>query len=454
MASSEGGQATTSSLYSTSTLESARKAKVSMETFYENLLIQDRDRSNRWKKLELSMEEMGLSAEEREEHRQIHAQKETQFLRLRRSRLGKKDFKCLKIIGRGAFGEVALVQKQDTGHVYAMKILRKADMLEKEQIAHARAERDILVEADNPWVVKMYYSFQDSVSLYLIMEFLPGGDMMTLLMKKDILSEDVTRFYIAETVLAIDSIHTLNFIHRDIKPDNLLLDAKGHIKLSDFGLCTGLKRGHRTDFYRDLNNVDLSDPRDSRRFAQAWKRNRRDRAYSTVGTPDYIAPEVFLQTGYTHLCDYWSLGVIMYEMLMGFPPFCSERPQDTYRKIMHWRQHLVFSPELPPTSRDSEALIRKLLCDVSDRIGTNVEEVKAHTFFKGTDWDHIRDRPAAIPVHVKHMADTSNFDDFEELSDQKKSFNEDSEEAQRDWVFQNYTFKRFEGLTQRGHLRL
>ncbi|CAI8049440.1 Serine/threonine-protein kinase 38-like [Geodia barretti] len=144
----------------------------------------------------------------------------------------------------------------------------------------------------------------------------------------------------------------------------------------------------------------------------------------------------------------------MYEMLMGFPPFCSERPQDTYRKIMHWRQHLVFSPELPPTSRDSEALIRKLLCDVSDRIGTNVEEVKAHTFFKGTDWDHIRDRPAAIPVHVKHMADTSNFDDFEELSDQKKSFNEDSEEAQRDWVFQNYTFKRFEGLTQRGHLRL
>lgn len=446
--------ATAQQPYSASTLENAVRARVSMENFYENLLIQDRDRSNRWKKLEMSMEDMGLANDEREEHRTQHAQKETQFLRLRRSRLGKKDFKCVKIIGRGAFGEVALVQKLDTGHVYAMKILRKADMLEKEQIAHARAERDILVEADNPWVVKMYYSFQDAINLYLIMEFLPGGDMMTLLMKKDILSEDVTRFYIAETVLAIDSIHKLNFIHRDIKPDNLLLDARGHIKLSDFGLCTGLKRSHRTEFYRDLSSVDLSNPSDSRRFAQSWKRQRRDRAYSTVGTPDYIAPEVFMQTGYTYVCDYWSMGVIMYEMLMGFPPFCSEKPQDTYRKIMNWQQHLIFSPELPPISAEAENLIRALVCDANGRLGYNVEELKAHPFFHGTDWEYIRDRPAAIPVHVKHMTDTSNFDNFEELDEKKRSFNEASEDAQKDWVFQNYTFKRFEGLTQRGHLRM
>ncbi|KAL5502261.1 hypothetical protein EMCRGX_G009006 [Ephydatia muelleri] len=438
--------------FSPLTVENARRAKVTIDNFYENLLVQDRDRTNRWKKLEQSMEDMGLSSEEREERRKQHAEKETQFLRLRRSRLGKKDFKILKIIGRGAFGEVALVQKIDTGHVYAMKILRKSDMLEKEQIAHAKAERDILVEADNPWVVKMYYSFQDAINLYLIMEFLPGGDMMTLLMKKDILSEDVTRFYMTEAVLAIDSIHELGFIHRDIKPDNLLLDARGHIKLSDFGLCTGLKRAHRTEFYRDLSSVDITDPQETRRFAQTWKKTRRDRAYSTVGTPDYIAPEVFMQQGYTRVVDYWSLGVIMYEMLIGFPPFCSEKPQDTYRKIMNWKQHLVFSPELPPVSADAENLIRRFLCDAKERLGQSVQEIQAQPFFKATDWEHIRDRPAAIPVHVKHMGDTSNFDDFEMLDEQKKSFSEEGD-AQKDWVFQNYTFKRFEGLTQRGHLK-
>ncbi|MEE6465714.1 hypothetical protein FKM82_006658 [Ascaphus truei] len=128
-----------------------------------------------------------------------------------------------------------------------------------DKVAHIRAERDILVEADGAWVVKMFYSFQDKSNLYLIMEFLPGGDMMTLLMKKDTLTEEETQFYIAETVLAIDAIHQLGFIHRDIKPDNLLLDAKGHVKLSDFGLCTGLKKAHRTEFYRNLTHNPPSD---------------------------------------------------------------------------------------------------------------------------------------------------------------------------------------------------
>ncbi|XP_069133279.1 serine/threonine-protein kinase tricornered-like [Argopecten irradians] len=178
-------------------------------------------------------------AQVKNERRQQHATKETEFLRLKRSRLDIDDFSPIKVIGRGAFGEVRLVQKKDTGHVYAMKILRKQDMLDKDQVAHVRAERDVLVEADHQWVVKMYYSFQDAQNLYLIMEFLPGGDMMTLLMKKDTLTEEQTQFYVSETVLSIDSIHKLGFIHRDIKPDNLLLDAKGHIKLSDFGLCTG-----------------------------------------------------------------------------------------------------------------------------------------------------------------------------------------------------------------------
>ncbi|XKL63573.1 hypothetical protein PGB90_005937 [Kerria lacca] len=447
--------------FSGHTLDKATKAKVILENYYSNLVTQHLERKQRLAKLEESLKDDSLSETEKEEKRQQHAQKETEFLRLKRSRLGVDDFEPLKVIGRGAFGEVRLVQKKDTGHVYAMKILRKADMLEKEQIAHVRAERDVLVEADHQWVVKMYYSFQDPINLYLIMEFLPGGDMMTLLMKKDTLSEECTQFYIAETALAIDSIHKLGFIHRDIKPDNLLLDARGHIKLSDFGLCTGMKKSHRTDFYRDLSQAKPSDftassLMDSKRRAESWKKNRRALAYSTVGTPDYIAPEVFLQTGYGPACDWWSLGVIMYEMLIGYPPFCSENPQETYRKVMNWRETLTFPPEIPISEEAKEVTLQ--FCSESDRrLGSvkGVEDLKgvsAPAFFKGVDWDHIRERPAAIPVQVKSIDDTSNFDDFPDvkLEIPAAPTSTDGEGNYKDWVFINYTFKRFEGLTQRG----
>ncbi|KAK4877406.1 hypothetical protein RN001_009912 [Aquatica leii] len=445
--------------FSVHTLDKATKAKVTLENYYTNLIAQHVERKQRLAKLEESLKDESLSEEQRHEKRLQHAQKETEFLRLKRSRLGVEDFDPLKVIGRGAFGEVRLVQKKDTGHVYAMKILRKADMLEKEQVAHVRAERDILVEADHQWVVKMYYSFQDPINLYLIMEFLPGGDMMTLLMKKDTLSEECTQFYIVETALAIDSIHKLGFIHRDIKPDNLLLDAKGHLKLSDFGLCTGLKKSHRTDFYRDLSQAKPSDfiitssPMDSKRRAESWKKNRRALAYSTVGTPDYIAPEVFLQTGYGPACDWWSLGVIMYEMLIGYPPFCSENPQDTYRKVMNWRDTLQFPAEVPISEEAKDTIVR-FCCEAERRLGSQkgIEELKLVPFFRGVDWEHIRERPAAIPVEVKSIDDTSNFDDFPDvkLEIPAAPLPQDGEVSYKDWVFINYTFKRFEGLTQRG----
>ncbi|KAM6041164.1 serine/threonine-protein kinase 38 isoform 2-T4 [Theristicus caerulescens] len=410
------------------------------------------------KKLEQMMEEEGLKDEEKRIRRSAHAQKETEFLRLKRTRLGLEDFESLKVIGRGAFGEVRLVQKKDTGHVYAMKILRKADMLEKEQVGHIRAERDILVEADSLWVVKMFYSFQDKLNLYLIMEFLPGGDMMTLLMKKDTLTEEETQFYIAETVLAIDSIHQLGFIHRDIKPDNLLLDSKGHVKLSDFGLCTGLKKAHRTEFYRNLNHSLPSDftfqNMNSKRKAETWKRNRRQLAFSTVGTPDYIAPEVFMQTGYNKLCDWWSLGVIMYEMLIGYPPFCSETPQETYKKVMNWKETLTFPPEVPISDKAKDLILR-FCCEWEHRIGASgVEEIKSNLFFEGVDWEHIRERPAAISIEIKSIDDTSNFDEFPESDILKPtvatSNHPETDYKNKDWVFINYTYKRFEGLTARG----
>ncbi|KAJ8867026.1 hypothetical protein PR048_032888 [Dryococelus australis] len=480
--------------FSGHTLDKATKAKVTLENYYSNLIAQHIERKQRLAKLEESLKDESLSESQRHEKRLQHAQKETEFLRLKRSRLGVEDFEPLKVIGRGAFGEVRLVQKKDTGHVYAMKILRKADMLEKEQVAHVRAERDVLVEADHQWVVKMYYSFQDPINLYLIMEFLPGGDMMTLLMKKDTLSEECTQFYIAETALAIDSIHKLGFIHRDIKPDNLLLDARGHIKLSDFGLCTGLKKSHRTDFYRDLSQAKPSDftssPMDSKRRAESWKKNRRALAYSTVGTPDYIAPEVFLQTGYGPACDWWSLGVIMYEMLIGYPPFCSENPQETYRKVMNWQETLTFPPEVPISEEAKDTIVR-FCCEAERRLGSQrgMDELKLAPFLaasigttsaSGLLPSPSRCAPSTTPPTLTTSPTSSwryarayrtllgvsdplvgvggpqklKLEAAEEgedlLEDTAAPLPQDGEVIYKDWVFINYTFKRFEGLTQRG----
>jgi len=441
---------------SSATKEKATRAKVMLEMFYSSLGSQHKSRNQRLSKLEESLQaDQHLSDLAKLERRRQHAARETEYLRLKRAKLGVEDFEPLKVIGKGAFGVVRLVQKVDTGHVYAMKVLRKAEMVEKEQVAHVRAERDILVEVDHTWVVKMFYSFQDSDALYLVMEFLPGGDIMTLLMKKDTLPEEAAQFYMAETALAIETIHKLGFIHRDIKPDNLLLDSKGHVKLSDFGLCTGLQKSHRTDYYRGLEHVTAEDFTfsrvDSRRRAETWRSKRRALAYSTVGTPDYIAPEVFQQTGYDQTCDWWSLGVICFEMLIGYPPFCSETPQETYTKIMNWRDSLEFPPEVP-ISRAARKTIKRF-CDAANSRISGLNDVKKLPWFNTVDWEHIRDRPAAFPVNVTSIDDTKNFDEFPEVeldfckaAPNKGGLKE--EKGYQDWMFMNYTFKRFE--THRG----
>ena len=167
-----------------------------------------------------------------------------------------RDFEPLSIIGRGAFGEVRICRVKATGEVVAMKKMKKSEMVYKNQVAHVKAEREVLVKAKNPWIVDLKYSFQDEKYLYLVMDFLPGGDLMTLLMRKDVLSEEESRFYIAETILAIETVHKVNYIHRDLKPDNILLDKHGHVKLTDFGLCKHAQI--RSTRMADVNTSALS----------------------------------------------------------------------------------------------------------------------------------------------------------------------------------------------------
>lgn len=205
--------------------ERAKATKAALESRYLSL---SKVKQQRQQRMEL-INRLPLPDEKKLELMKEQEQKETVFMRMQRQRLTPDNFEQLAIIGRGAFGEVRLCRKKDEGSIFAMKKLRKADMIEKGQVVHVRAERDIMAEAEdeNPWVVKLHYSFVDDTYLYLIMDYVPGGDMMSLLMKQDTLSEADARFYIAQTIMAVMSIHRLNYIHRDLKPDNLLIDQKG-----------------------------------------------------------------------------------------------------------------------------------------------------------------------------------------------------------------------------------
>ncbi|KAG7740772.1 hypothetical protein KL923_001413 [Ogataea haglerorum] len=471
--------------FSKSSQDKAASIKLKLEHYYKTAIEHAIERNQRRVSFE---QKLGTesSGERRNRELQLFGRNESQFLRLRRTRLTLEDFHTVKVIGKGAFGEVRLVQKRDTGKIYAMKTLLKSEMYKKEQLAHVKAERDVLADANSPWVVSLYYSFQDSLYLYLIMEFLPGGDLMTMLIKWQIFTEDVTRFYIAECVLAIEAIHKLGFIHRDIKPDNILIDMRGHIKLSDFGLSTGFHKTHDSNYYRKLLDQDnasgaggantgrnsvLVDPinltMSNRQQMQTWRKSRRLMAYSTVGTPDYIAPEIFLNQGYGQTCDWWSLGAIMFECLVGWPPFCSETPKETYCKILNWRETLQF-PEDIHLSPEAEDLILRLLTDADHRLGRNggASEIKAHPFFRGVNWDEIRNVEAPFIPKLRSVTDTRFFptDELENVPDspalaqaakqreQMKGSVVGGADTKEDLPFIGYTFSRFEYLTRKNAL--
>jgi len=331
-----------------------------------------------------------------------------------------------------------------------MKVLRKADILEWNQVSHVRAERDILVEAseNNDWITKLYFSFQDKEFLYLILEYVPGGDLMSKLVEKDVFTVEETRLYIAELLLAVNSIHEINYIHRDIKPDNILIDKDGHLKLTDFGLCTGFHEEVDFDQIGQRRQSTLND--DLQEDAKLsvlqkmlnHKKANRSLAFSTVGSPNYIAPEVLLKAGYGKECDYWSVGVIMFEMLFGYPPFSSTSDNVTYWKIVRWKDYFQFPDGYDHVGLEPRDLIRSLICDSKTRL--TFEQIKKHPFYKGFDWENIRAQKGFFVPKLHSLTDTSYFENINEDEAGFAPLDPSKKQEEGDNLpFVGFTFKRF-----------
>lgn len=321
--------------------------------------------------------------------------------RLKELRLQRDDFEILKVIGRGAFSEVAVVKLKRTSQVYAMKIMNKWDMLKRGEVSCFREERDVLVNGDKRWITQLHFAFQDENYLYLVMDYYVGGDLLTLLSKfGDRIPVEMARFYLAEMVMAIDSIHRMGYVHRDIKPDNILLDRCGHIRLGDFGSCLKLREDGTV-----CSTV-------------------------AVGTPDYLSPEILqaVEDGahpYGTECDWWSLGVFAYEMFFGHTPFFADSVVETYGKIIHFKEHFCFPLSAPEVPAEAQALIEGLISPRETRLGRNgVRDFHEHPFFAGVDWDGLRSSGPPFVPEFANATDTCNFDvvddcltDMETLSD-------------------------------------
>lgn len=353
----------------------------------------------------------------------------------------------MKIIGRGAFGEVRLCRNERSEY-FAVKKLAKKEMIFKNQIKHIMVEKDFLSHTNSEWVPQLYSCFQDGRFLYLVMEYLPGGDLMNLFIKKDVLTEAEARFYTAQMIVAIQSIHDLGFIHRDLKPDNILISLEGHIKISDFGLCAryGEKAKVEDAFRRSTRGAPAK--------SSAKHHHKRSLLYSTVGTPDYIAPEVFSQKGYDHTVDWWSLGIILYEMLVGYPPFFSENPNETYQKILNWNDHFSI-PREANLSNAAVDLISKLIEDHQFRLGINgVNEIKSHPFFTGVNWKNVRAMKPPFLPEIANITDTKYFENYEEESPwwDPQNVSRRSALERDDFVFSDFDVRKREEDQLNNHL--
>ena len=382
-------------------------------------------KSNEINEIIAKINSLDISNDEKQKMLSELGHAESEELRKNRIKQTIRDYESIKIIGRGAFGEVHVCRVKKTGEIVAIKKIKKEEIIKKNQIIHIRNEQKFMSKVKSPWIVELKASFQDNDFLYLVMEFLPGGDFMNLLIEKDKLTEEEAKFYTAELILAVESIHKLDCIHRDIKPDNILIDKTGHIKLSDFGLAKV------SDKLYEQNSTKTPNYNPNKRTHQ--------KLYSCVGTAFYVAPEVLKKKGYSQEIDWWSVGVIFYEMLVGYAPFYAEETQEVINKVLGkiWEV-----PEEIKLSKEALDFMKRMMSDPNERLGKNgSEEIKSHPFFKGVDWDNIRNnmKPPFIP-DIENDYDTKYFETFEEIEPfypHKKSI----KKRQGEWI----------GLTYKGN---
>lgn len=287
-----------------------------------------------------------------------------------------EDFDLLKVIGKGSFGKVMQVKKKDTGKIYALKSIRKAHIVNKMEVTHTLAEKFVLSRVNSPFIVPLKFAFQSNEKLYLVLSFINGGELFYHLQKARRFPLIRAKFYICELLSAIETLHSLNIVYRDLKPENILLDYQGHIALCDFGLCKiNMKLDQKTNTF--------------------------------CGTPEYLAPELLLNKGYTRVVDFWTLGILLYEMLTSLPPFYDEDVPTMYKKILE--DQLIFPSDMDSITKD---LITKLLNrDPTERLGFNgVSEIKNHDFFKDIDWEKLNNKGYIPPYkpQVKNSMDISN----------------------------------------------
>ncbi|KAF3350881.1 hypothetical protein VD0002_g1287 [Verticillium dahliae] len=303
-----------------------------------------------------------------------------EYVENRAGKLQIEDFELLKLVGKGSFGKVMQVRKKDTHRIYAVKTIRKAHIISRSEVAHTLAERSVLAQINNPFIVPLKFTFQSPAKLYFVLAFINGGELFHHLQKEQRFDVNRSRFYTAELLCALECLHGFNVIYRDLKPENILLDYQGHIALCDFGLC----------------KLDMKDE---------------DRTNTFCGTPEYLAPELLMGQGYQKTVDWWTLGVLLYEMLTGLPPFYDENTNEMYRKILSEPLHFPGHDIVPPAAKD--LLIKLLNRKPEERLGANGSaEIKAHPFFHAIDWRKLLQRkyePAFKPSVVDAL-DTNNFD--------------------------------------------